>query len=174
MNAAQRERFHAQVAAYLRQGNSQQAAARRFGISPSTVSSIAKKQGLPPRRSQITRLETRFAEVAQLAGAGYAISRAARHLGVSIDTLKRFADAHGLVFHRDPRGRPSSVSQDKGRLLILNMVAKRMMTLQEAGEILGISRQRVHQLMHKYIDPDLISQHRSGRLRRAPNPRSPR
>lgn len=174
MNAAQRERFHTQVANYLRQGNSQQAAARRFGISPSTVGSIAKKHGIRPRRPHAALLETRFAEVAQLAGAGSPISRAARHLGVSIDTLRRFADAHGLVFHREPRGRPSSIAEDKGRLLILNMVAKRMMTLQEAGDILGVSRQRVHQLVNKYVDPDLISQHRSRSSRRSPSPRSPR
>lgn len=174
MNAAQRERFHTQIADYLRQGNSQQAAARRFGISLSTVSSIAKKHGLRPRRTPTALLETRFAEVARLAGAGYSITRAARHLGVSISTLKRFADDYGLVFHREPRGRPSSVAEDKGRLLILNMVAKRMMTLQEAGDILGISRQRVHQLLNKYIDPDLLAQHRSRRSRRAPTPRSPR
>lgn len=165
MNAAQRKLFHAQVAAYLRQGNTQKAAAEQFGISTATVYHIARKHGVRPSRPPISSLDNRFAEVAQLAGAGYTITRAARHLGVSSDALKRFAGAHGLTFRRVPRGRPSSVAEDKGRLLILTMAAKRMMTLQEAGDILGVSRQRVHQMMHKYIDPDLLSQHRPRRGR---------
>lgn len=130
------------------EGKSASEAAALLGIGRGTVRLYEKRHSIQfekPKKPEIISYAFRVeAETRNCAGAGMTREEAAAHLGVSYQTIVKRAIRYGIKFRHGSAG-----TADIDRAETMASMYQAGKTLEEIGQLYGITRERVRQIMTK-------------------------
>lgn len=124
------------------QGMSRVEVAKALSISPRTAATYADILGVSP---DDIRIENRLGEIKQLAEQGKTRSEAASLLGVCYSSIVTLSVKHGIAFRHASAG-----VDDEERADTMATMFRSGRTLQQIGEVFGVTRERVRQIIKKH------------------------
>lgn len=122
---------------------------RQTGVCVSTLRQYADIYGFDFGRRPAAKVDNfalRAAAVAECAAKGMSSAEAAEATGLNYQTVRRYAKKLGLDLPR-----PGTGPSDAERTEAMAAMYRAGRTLQDIGEIYGISRERVRQVLTKYL-----------------------
>ena len=124
--------------------------ARETGLSYGTVKTYAAKFGFDfagrvSKKSQPNRYEQRRAAISELAAEGLTRQEVAERLGLATQTVGKIGRELGVEFRHGAVG----LGVDRGRAEAMAAMYRGGKTLQEIGDLYGVTRERVRQIISK-------------------------
>lgn len=154
---------------YSGSGKTHREIAAETGFSATTVRTYEAKYGFKFGRQRISKktgggFQDTAAAIAECAEQGLTRQEAAESLGLTYATIHRYAAKLSLEFKR-----PGTGPADAERSAAMVAMFQAGKTLAEIGELYGVSRERVRQILNKYhgITADDGGQHFKAKVKNA-------